>query len=178
VEKETLQLLRSEDSPTQKRVYYEHCDRLMGVVYRYLKSVADAEEVLQDVFLTIFEKIDRFDPEKGSFLAWTHRIAVNSALMFLRKKRHMVFTYDDLTLLPATDKLITQPHQMEETDMDYYIDKLPKKSAVVFRLKAVEGYNHQEIADMLCIQSDASRAIYSRARKTLRRYLSNLNPLA
>jgi len=178
VEKQTLQLLLSEDAATQKRVYYEHCDRLMGVVYQYLRSVADAEEVLQDVFLTIFEKIDRFDPAKGSFLAWTHRIAVNCALMFLRKNKNMVFTQDDLTTLPATEKLITQPDQMEQSDMDYYIDQLPEKSAVVFRLKAVEGYNHREIADMLCIESTASRAIYSRARKTLKTYLRNFSLLA
>ncbi len=172
MENKTLQLLRTEDPPTQKKVYYEHCDRLMGVVYRYLGSVADAEEVLQYVFLTIFTKIDDFDPEKGAFTSWTHRIAVNSALMFLRKKKRMVFAYEDLAALPATDYTVVPPHQMEQTDIDYYLARLPDKTAVVFRLKAVEGYNHQEIAEMLCIRSDASRAIYSRARKKLRKYLN------
>jgi len=90
----------------------------------------------------------------------------------------MVFTQDDLTSLPATEKLVTPPYQMEQSDMEYYIDQLPDKSAVVFRLKAVEGYNHREIAKMLCIKSDASRAIYSRARKKLRQYLSSVKILA
>ena len=170
MEENTLQLLLSEDPNTQKQIYYEHCDRLMEVIYHYLGSVADAEEVLQDAFLKIFEKIALFDPQKGSFSAWTHRISVNCALMFLRKKKRMIFTREDLTNLPISNHLITQPDQMEQLDMDHYLDKLPKKSAIVFRLKAVEGYNHQEIAKMLGIKSDASRAIFSRARKKLIQY--------
>jgi len=68
VNTETLELLLSEDAATQKQVYYEHCDRLMKVVYQYLKSVADAEEVLQDVFLTIFEKLTASIRKKGPLL--------------------------------------------------------------------------------------------------------------
>lgn len=178
MEERIRQLLLSEDPPTQKRVYYDHCDRLMAVIYRYIGSVVEAEEVLQDVFLIIFEKIDQFDPEKGAFAAWSHRIAINSALMFLRKKKNMVFTQEDLAGFRLAEKLITHPDQMEQADLDYYINKLPDKSAVVFRLKAIEGYKHQEIAEMLGIKMDASRAIYSRAREKLKKYLSHLKPLA
>ena len=170
----TLRLLRAADPPTQKRVYYQHCDRLMAVIFQYLGSVADAEEVLQDIFLTIFEKIEKFDPQRGSFSAWSHRIAINKALMFLRKKKQMRFTYEDLTNLPISNHLTTSPNQMEQTDLEYYIKKLSGKSAVVFRLKAIEGYKHEEIAKLLGIRSDASRAIFSRARKQLQNYFKGL----
>lgn len=176
MEDKTLKLLHKSDPPTQKRVYYQHCDRLMAVVYQYLGSVADAEEVLQDTFLTIFEKIDKFDPKRGTFYAWTHRIAINKSLMFLRKKKQMRFSSEDLTNPSISNHLTTSPQQMEQADLEYYISKLPNKAAVVFRLKAVEGYNHEEIAKLLGIRSDASRAIFSRARKRLQNYFSGLKP--
>ncbi|MEO1626520.1 MAG: sigma factor, partial [Bacteroidota bacterium] len=70
---QTLHQLRQQVPEAQKQLYYQHCDRLMAVIYRYTGNTADAEEVLQDSFIQIFEKIDLFDPSKGSFSAWSCR---------------------------------------------------------------------------------------------------------
>ena len=169
--KKDLEGLQSEDPEIQKKVYYEHCDRLMGVIYGYLQSLVDAEEVLQDTFLTIFEKIHTYVPSKGSFEGWSHRIAVNKALMFLRKKKHLIFTDTDLNNIPSNDKINCITENDKNDLVDEVIGKLPFKSAVVFRLKAIEGCSHNEIAEMLNIKTDASRAIFSRARKKLRKIL-------
>ncbi len=172
MQEKILRGLRSEDPNIQKQVYYEHCDRLMEVVYGYLRSLSDAEEVLQDTFLTIFGKIDRFDPKKGSFEAWTHRIAVNNSLMVLRKKKRLTFTDADLHQLPSMDGRSSMAAKWEQAELDRLLAKLSHKEAIVFRLKVLEGFNHQEIADLLKIKNDASRTLFSRARKKLRQYFA------
>lgn len=166
-----LEGLQSEDPEIQKKFYYEHCDRLMVVIYGYLQSVADSEEVLQDTFLTIFEKINSYVPSRGSIEGWSHRIAVNKALMFLRKQKRVVFTDADLNSIPANEPLNFKTGDVDEDPVDQIINTLSFKSAIVFRLKAIEGCSHQEIAEMLNIKTDASRAIFSRARKKLRVFL-------
>lgn len=170
MQEKTLELLQAQDAATQKQIYYAHCDRLMGVVYQYLGSVADAEEVLQDTFLVLFEKIHLFHPDKGNFKAWSHRIATNQALMFLRKKKRIKFTMSDLSEAVKANAFVAKIDQEKGIEIDRYLNKLPSKSAIVFRLKVIEGYSHEEIADLLQIKTTASRAIFSRARKKLQYY--------
>ncbi|NRB54190.1 MAG: RNA polymerase sigma factor [Saprospiraceae bacterium] len=167
----TLQLLQRQDAPTQKRVYYQHCNRLMNVILPYFESVADAEEVLQDTFLTIFDKIETFDPERGAFKSWTHRIAINKALMRVRKKKKIQFTDQDLKDVSPAEPVSTG--QLDKAEIERYLSTLPEKSAIVFRLKVIEELSHREIAEILQIKTDASRAIFSRVRKKLRTHFLN-----
>lgn len=168
---ETLQRLQRQDAATQKRVYYQHCDRLMNVIHPYFESVADAEEVLQDTFLTIFDKIETFDPKRGAFKSWTHRIAINKALMRVRKKKRIQFTDQDLQ--DFTPSETTTNGRLDKAEIERYLSSLPEKSAIVFRLKVLEELSHQEIAEILQIKTDASRAIFSRVRKKLRTHFLN-----
>ena len=163
----TLKLLSKNDAATQQQVYYQHADRLMAIVLRYVPSVVDAEEVLQDSFIRVFEKIDSFDEQKGSFKAWSSKIAVNFALMFLRKKRKLVFYEEDLhaKILNINNEAV---QKLNQEDINKQIEKLDEKYAVIFKLKAIEGYSHQEIAILLGIKKEASRTIFSRAKKQLR----------
>ncbi|MBX2875500.1 MAG: RNA polymerase sigma factor [Saprospiraceae bacterium] len=167
----TLQLLQQQDATTQKRVYYQHCDRLMNVILPYFESVADAEEVLQDTFLTIFDKIETFNPQRGAFKSWTHRIAINKALMRVRKKKRIQFT--DRDLKDVTTAEATSNGHLGKAEIERYLNTLPEKSAIVFRLKVIEELSHQEIAEVLEIKTDASRAIFSRVRKKLRTHFLN-----
>lgn len=172
VQTKTLQLLQRQDAATQKRVYYQHCDRLMNVIHPYFESVADAEEVLQDTFLTIFDKIERFDSNKGAFTSWTHRIAINKALMHLRKKKRLRYTQQEFQEIVQKDR--PNVGQLDQQTIEQYLTTLSEKSAIVFRLKVLEELSHKEIAEILKINPDNSRAIYSRVRKKLRQHFLNL----
>ena len=167
MKEQTLKQLCQNDAAIQQQVYYQHADRLMAIVLRYVSSIADAEEVLQDSFVTIFDKIKSFDKEKGSFNAWSAKIAVNYSLMFLRKKKNLVFYQDDLhaNILKINNTAIKK---LAVEEVDRKIETLDEKYAIIFKLKAIEGYSHQEIASLLGIQKEASRTIFSRAKKQLR----------
>lgn len=172
VQQKTLQLLKKQDAATQKRVYYQHCDRLMNVILPYFESVADAEEVLQDTFLTIFDKIDTFQVQKGAFTSWTHRIAINKSLMRLRKKKRIYFTNQEFQEIIEKEK--STSGGLDQQDIEKYLATLPEKSAIVFRLRVLEELSHQEIAEILQINTDNSRAIYSRVRRKLRQHFLHL----
>ena len=163
----TIHELKQGNRATQKAIYYDHADRLMAIVLRYLGSVADAEEVIQDTFVRAFEKIDTFDETRGSFKSWTSKIAINFALMALRKKKQFTFYEEDLHA--AIQAIPNEAEdQLASEDFEKIIDSLDEKYAVIFKLKAIEGFNHSEISEMLNIKKEASRTIFSRARKQLR----------
>lgn len=170
-----LKRLSQNDSATQKAVYYQHADRLMAIILRYVPSIMEAEDVLQDSFITIFDKVKMYDKDKGSFEAWSAKIAINYALMFLRKKKNLVFYEEDLHAqqLQTTNEGV---HNLEREDVEKLIQVLDEKYAIIFKLKAIEGYKHQEIAKVLGIKKEASRTIFSRARKQLKQFLKPKAP--
>lgn len=175
MKKEILKRLIQNEAATQKVVYYQHADRLMAIVLRYLPVVAEAEDVLQDSFIQIFEKIETYDIHKGSFETWSAKISINYALMFLRKKKSLIFYEEDL----HAQQIKTNNNAMnrlENEDVEMIIQKLDEKYAIIFKLKAIEGYKHQEIAQILGIKKEASRTIFSRAKKQLKQMLTNKEP--
>ena len=170
----TIQELKQGNRAAQKAVYYNHADRLMAIVLRYLGSVADAEEVIQDTFVRVFEKIDSFDSTRGSFNSWTAKIAINFALMTLRKKKQFTFYEEDLHA--AIQAIPNEAeNQLESEDLEKIVDSLDEKYAVIFKLKAIEGFSHSEISKLLGIKKEASRTIFSRARKQLQTIFNSNN---
>ena len=167
-----LKLLIQNDPATQKAVYYQHADRLMAIVLRYVFSITDAEDVLQDSFVQIFKKVKTFDQDKGSFESWTAKIAINYALMTLRKKKKLVFYEHDLhdPIIQTSNEAV---QHLQSEDVEKFIQKLDDKYAIIFKLKALEGFSHQEIAGLLGIRKEASRTIFSRARKQLKHMLKS-----
>lgn len=166
----TLKQLKRNEPTVQKAVYYEHADRLMTIVLRYVTSLPEAEDLLQDIFIIIFKKIETYDKNKGSFDAWSARIAINQALMFLRKKTNTIFYEEDLhsQQVTTTNKALLS---LENQDIQKIIQELDEKYAIIFKLKAIEGYKHKEIAELLNIKKESSRTIFSRAKRQLRQLI-------
>jgi len=175
LEAHILKQLSQNDPATQKAVYYQHADRLMAIVLRYVPSIMEAEDILQESFLQIFDKVKMYDDDKGSFEAWSAKIAVNYALMFLRKKKKLVFYEEDLHAQHLKTKNEAE-HKLESEDVEKLLGVLDEKYAIIFKLKAIEGYKHQDIAEILGIQKEASRTLFSRARKKLKFFLKSKEP--
>ena len=172
MEAHILKRLNQNDPATQKAVYYQHADRLMAIVLRYVPAKMEAEDVLQDGFVQIFEKVHRYDRDKGSFESWSAKVVINYALMFLRKKRKLVFYEEDLHAQILTTNN-TALHDFEKEEVEKLIQNLDEKYAIIFKLKAIDGYSHIEIAELLNIQKEASRTIFSRAKKQLKHFLKS-----
>ena len=153
--------------PGAQRELYEHfAPAMLGVCYRYTKSISDAEDVLQDGFVKVFKYLNQYKAD-GELGAWIRRIMVNTALNYLKtnKKYQYDLSFNEMALHPVSsdDPLI----QLQTKELSELIRQLPTGFQTIFNLHAVEGYSHVEIAAMLGISDGTSRSQYARARALL-----------
>ena len=152
--------------PAQKQLYELYAEQMLAICYRYTRSASDAEDVLQEGFVKVYQHLGQFKSE-GELGAWIRRIMVNSALNFLKKNKkyqsEMYFTEEYLH--PIAEE--NASHRIEAKELADLIRQLPQGYQVIFNLHAVEGYSHVEIGEMLGISNGTSRSQYARARKLL-----------
>ena len=153
--------------PQAQRELYEHFAEIMlGVCYRYTRSMRDAEDILQEGFIKVFHHLKQYKQE-GELGAWIRRIMVNTALNYLKRNRkyqeEMFFTEEYLHPVADDDPAV----RLQTKEIADLIRQLPQGYQVIFNLHAVEGYSHVEIGEMLGISDGTSRSQYSRARNLL-----------
>lgn len=166
MEKALIEGCKKGDRVSQRDLYDHFSPKMMVVCLRYSKSDQEAEDILQESFIKIFDKIKDFKGE-SRLIYWIKRIVINTALNHGRRKLYM-FPMVDVTLVEdvvRSDFSLAGFHFKELLKM---IQQLPSGCQVVFNLYAIEGYNHNEIAEMLGISVGTSKSQYSRARMLLR----------
>lgn len=158
------------DLLAQKTFYEKFAGKMYGVCLRYMNGDDEAQDVLQDGFIKVFDNLPKYQ-KKGSLEGWVRRIIVNTALDQIRKNKKYMQNVDVDTVdyLLEDDSFIVE--ELEATDLLKIINKLPEGYRVVFNLFAIEGYSHKEIGDRLGITESTSKSQYSRARKILRTVL-------
>ncbi len=149
----------------QKQLYTQYAGSMMVVAMRYTKSDQEAEDVLQESFIKVFDKINLFRGD-SSLGSWIKRIVVNTALNSQRSKLYM---------FPMVD--VEEIHNALESDFSLsdfhfkelltFIKELPAGCRAIFNLYAIEGYSHKEIAAMLDVSIGTSKSQYARARQLL-----------
>ena len=152
-----------------ERLYRAHVDRVYAICTRMLADRQLAEEVTQDVFVRVWQKLPGFRAE-SAFSTWLHRVAVNVVLS--RRKRAGILgarTADDEALDAAPSRPVFVG---ERLDLDAAIAGLPAGARRVFVLHDVEGFTHEEIGEQLGITSGGSKAQLHRARMLLRAALN------
>lgn len=150
-----------------------YADSMLGVCYRYTKSMEDAEDVLQEGFIKVFKNLHqyRFEGELG---AWIRRIMVNSALNYLKKSRiyQSELSFTDTSLHPIADD--NPELRMTGRELADLVRQLPTGYQTIFNLHAIEGFTHVEIGKMLGINEGTSRSQYARARGLLITWIEKL----
>ncbi len=150
----------------QKQLYGHFSEIMLGICYRYTKSLRDAEDVLQEGFVKVFRNLHQYKSE-GELGAWIRRIMVNTALNFLKRNRkyqdEMYFTEEYMHPVTNDDPQM----QLNAKELADLIRQLPSGYQTIFNLYAVEGYSHIEIGEMLGISDGTSRSQYARARALL-----------
>jgi RNA polymerase sigma factor (sigma-70 family) len=165
-ETQLIRALARGESRAQKVVYERFAGRMLAVCMRYCANRADAEEVMLDGFMRVYNRIGQFR-EDGSFEGWIRRIMVTESLMFLR--RHKAWRQE----IPLDEAATEEPDyaradaHLNESDLLRLINQLPDGYRTVFNLYAIEGYSHAEIADALGIAEGTSKSQLSRARTLL-----------
>lgn len=152
--------------PVAQRLLYEMFSaRMFGVCKRYSGSREDAQDILHEGFLKIYEKIEQFE-SRGSFEGWIRRIMVNTALEKFRSQNKMVNASETIEDYDrgAGDDLADN---ITAKELLAIIGELSPQYRMVFNLYAIEGYSHKEISEMLDISEGTSKSNLSRARSIL-----------
>jgi RNA polymerase sigma-70 factor (ECF subfamily) len=160
--------LKSGDRKAQFEIYrlyyrsmYNTCIRIVGVD-------EDAEDIMQEAFLAAYSKIGTYSG-KVSFGAWLKKIVINKSLDVLKSRRQALVSFEDAGPEPGQEERIDNT-DYEGITMDIIrdaIQSLPDGYRIVLSLYLVEGYDHEEIAEILGISGSTSRSQYTRARQKL-----------
>lgn len=155
----------------QKRLFNHLAPKMMAVCLRYMGNREDAEDVLQEGFVTLFTKLESYNGS-GSFEGWARKIFVNTALMHLRKTDVLGGSED----IEEARALFTEdPTPLERigyNDLMKMISSLPPDARTVFNMYVVEGFSHKEIAAALGCSEATSRSKLQRARIQLQYMIS------
>jgi len=160
------------DTNCQKELFRLYSGKLLSVCIRYTRHRMEAEDILQDAFIKIFQNLQKFEG-KGSFEGWMRRITVNTALKNYKKSSYQkesigLEDYQEGALDP--DVLAS----LGEEEILNVIAELPKGYRIVFNLYVIEGFSHREIAQQLGIQESTSRSQLVKARNMLKTKITQL----
>jgi len=153
------------DTKAQSELYKLFSSKLFSICLKYSRNYAEAEDNLQDAFVTIFKKIDQFK-HKGSFEGWLKRITVNTALQ--RYRSQGVF---DIVNDQNIEEPIIEVNDDDNISIDYLLEiiqELPDRYRLVFNLYVLDGYSHSDIAELLKITTGTSKSNLARARQILK----------
>lgn len=169
-EKNLIEACLNNDRQAQFRLYELFAPRLVPLCRRYARSSWDAEDILQEGFIKAFRYLADFR-NYGSFEGWLRRIMITTAFNFYKKKK-ISFSESELSYMP--DDVVpemTVTAGLFYNDLMGIVNTLPKGYHQVFRLNAIEGFNHKEIGQMLAISVNTSKSQLMRAKDQLQRKL-------
>lgn len=160
---------KKQDIRAQEKLYRMYSGKLFGLCLKYSNNYQQAEDNLQDGFMTIFNKIDQYE-DKGSFEGWMKRIVINTTLQKHRKEKYFEIINENQLEDPVVEI------DDDEITTDFLlgsIQELPERYRQIFNLYALDGFSHKEIADMLNISVGSSKSNLARARNILKEKIEN-----
>ena len=171
-DKELIERCLENDPRAQEFLYKRFSRRMYGVCLRFARNTLEADDILQEGFIKVFTFLKDFRQE-GSLEGWIRRTIVNTAINYYNSKQNewketsidKAESYQSVTE-DTLDKIST-------ADLLNIIHELPEGYRMVFNLYIIEGYNHQEIAEMLHISENTSKSQLSRARMVLQERLTH-----
>jgi RNA polymerase sigma factor (sigma-70 family) len=164
----------------QSTLYDRYAPSMLAVCMRYARDRDEAEDILQEAFLKIFQNISSFRYE-GSFEGWMKRVLINHALNHYRRIRKMPFL-EDIDEIRETDILDREdqdllPAPVSAEKLTSLIQKLPPGYRMVFNMYVFEEFSHKEISKELNISENTSKTQLLKARRMLRNKINELNLL-
>ncbi len=157
-------------------ILYKRYSRMIHLVcLRYAKTSSEAEDFLQDSFVSIFKGLDKYDLDKGNFSTWSKKVAVNVCLQHLRKKSFSFYLGNLTEIVSPQSNDPTPLDNLSLQELTKKIQTLPTGYRAVFNMFIIDGFSHKEIAVKLGITESSSRSQLTKAKKYLRGQLSHQN---
>ena len=178
---EVIKGCKDRDAACQKELYNRFFGLMLAACYRYCSYRQDAEDIVQDGFIKVFDKIDSFD-DTGSFEGWLKRVFVNMALDKIRKQKMQFLSINESDnedyLLGSTEQEENEENELlisiGRENLVKAIQNLTPMYRAVFNLSVVEGYTHMEIAEILEVSEGTSKSNLFKAKKKLRKDIKEL----
>ncbi|MFH1159649.1 MAG: RNA polymerase sigma factor [bacterium] len=151
----------------QFKLYKLYYKSMYNTCLRIVNDTAEAEDIMQESFLDAFRKINYYTGE-GTFGSWLKRIMVNNALDTLRKRRDQTSIEEaGIDFADEEDQASEEEIQLQVQEIKLAIEKLPEDYRIILSLILFEGYDHEEVCEILKITYNNSRTRFSRARQRL-----------
>ena len=171
IHKEIIEGCKAGSRKAQYQLYELYSKAMYNICLRMLTNPIDAEDMLQNSFMDVFTKLHYFRYE-SSIGAWIKRIVINNCINFLKKKRLKIEEIGERDIPYEEKELSWEDAGLTINKVNTAIKQLPDGYRVVLSLYLLEGYDHQEIGEILGISSSTSKSQYSRAKKKLRDIMS------
>lgn len=160
-----IEKCKQQDRKAQKQLYTQYKDVLFSICLKYAKNRMQAEDNLQDSFVTIFQKIDSYKG-KGSFEGWMKRITINKAID--KYKKEPFFDSIEDKQIPDNAYLEEDQAHLPLNQLLEFVQELPSRYRLVFNMYQLDGYSHQEISEELNISIGTSKSNFHRAKAILK----------
>ncbi|ARV10726.1 RNA polymerase subunit sigma-70 [Winogradskyella sp. PC-19] len=167
-----IEKCRKNDRKAQLKLYNQYCNGMLIVAQRFVKNTMEAEDVVQESFIKAFTKLEQYKAEV-TFGAWLKRIVVNKSIDLLKSKKQRLVDLEDVQLkVVEEDDNWSVDYNVTIEDVKTAMQQLPEKYKYVLMLYLIEGYDHQEISEILNISEVASRTQLSRGKGKLKELLN------
>lgn len=158
----------------EKSLFKIFSPSVLSICLRYSTDNAQAKDYLQECFIHVFQKIDKYDKNRGAFKPWMHRLSVNKILEIKRKnKPSKEFSTNHFPDTPVSEDDFDY---LSEAELLSAIRRLPDGYRNVLNLFVFENFSHADIAKLLGISESSSRSQYSRAKALLKKILTQSIP--
>jgi RNA polymerase sigma-70 factor (ECF subfamily) len=164
---------KQNDRQAQVQLYNQYCKGMFIVALRFVKDTMEAEDIVQESFIKAFSKLEQYKAEV-SFGAWLKRIVINRCIDVLKSKRQRMLELEEHHLNVVDEDYEKDWLVDDDITIDNVktaIEQLPEKYKYVLMLYLIEGYDHQEISEVLDISEVASRTQLSRGKQKLKNEL-------
>lgn len=164
---------KQNDRQAQVQLYNQYCKGMFIVALRFVKDTMEAEDIVQESFIKAFSKLEQYKAEV-SFGAWLKRIVINRCIDVLKSKRQRMLELEEHHLNVVDEDYEKDWLVDDDITIDNVktaIEQLPEKYKYVLMLYLIEGYDHQEISEILDISEVASRTQLSRGKQKLKNEL-------
>lgn len=171
-ERELVQGCLDADRRCQELLYARYARRMYAVCLRYARHELEAQDLLQEGFIRVFEKLTGFRMQ-GSLEGWIRRIMVHTAINQYRRKAFQLERFG-LEHLPEEPVAAEALDRLGEQEVLKLVSALPEGYRAVFNLYAIDGYDHAEIAEMMGFGESTSRSQLAKARRMLQQRLNEI----
>jgi len=166
IHKDLIDACRQGDRAAQFKLYKLYYKAMFNTSLRIVNDTAEAEDIMQESFLDAFRMLGSYTGQ-GSFGSWLKRIVVNNSLDSLRRAKKNLPLEEGLNIPEHTEENLEDEINLQVGEVKKAIQQLPEEYRVIISLFLLEGYDHEEISEILKISNQLSRTRYSRARQKL-----------